>query len=97
MNVLITITWRAGASHTENRAAAQVVQERLMTPFPGVTIIHTLADLGKRKLYVIADVTEHAVNDVRTTLELTTQPAIESVDIALVVDGKKAINTYLAM
>jgi hypothetical protein len=97
MNVLITITWRAGANHTENRAAAQVVQERLMNPFPGVTIIHTLADLGKRKLYVIADVTEHAVNDVRTTLELTAQPAIESVDIALVVDGKKAINTYLAM
>ena len=41
MNVLITVTWRAGASHTENRAAAQVVQERLMNPFPGVTIVHT--------------------------------------------------------
>ena len=89
MDVLITVTWRAGASQAENRAAAQVVQERLMNPFPGVTIIHTLADLGIRKLYVIADVTEHAVND--------TQPAIESVEIALVVDGKKAINTYLAM
>ena len=47
MNVLITVTWRAGASQAENRAAAQVVQERLMNPFPGVTIIHTLADLGK--------------------------------------------------
>ncbi len=97
MDVLITVTWRAGASQAENRAAAQVVQERLMNPFPGVTIINTVADLGKRKLYVIADVTEHAVNDIRTTLELTTQPAIESVEIALVVDGKKAINTYLAM
>ena len=53
MDVLITVTWRAGASQAENRAAAQVVQERLMNPFPGVTIANTVADLGKRKLYVM--------------------------------------------
>ena len=48
MDVLITVIWRAGASQAENRAAAQVVQERLMNPFPGVTIVNTVADLGKR-------------------------------------------------
>ena len=44
---------------------------------PYVTIINSIADLGKKN---------------RNTLELTTQPAIESVETALPVDGKKAIN-----
>jgi hypothetical protein len=82
MDLLSTVTLRAGASQAENRAAAQVVQERLLNPYPGVTIISSIADLGKRN---------------RNTLELTTQPAIESVETALVVDGKKATNTFLAM
>lgn len=97
MDFLITVTWRAGASQAENRAAAGVIQERLMNPPPGVTILYSVADLGKRKLYLLTDVNEQAVNNIKSTLELTTQPAIESVEAALVVDGKKAISTYLAM
>jgi hypothetical protein len=97
MDFLITVSWRAGASAAENRAAAGVVQERLMNPPPGVTIRHAVADLGRRKLYILADVTEQAVDDIKSTLELTTQPAIESVDAALVVDGKKALNIYMAL
>ena len=65
-------------SQAENRAAAQVVQERLLNPFRDVTIINSIGDLGMKN---------------RNTLELTTQPAIESVDAALPVDGKKEINT----
>ena len=97
MDLLITVTWRSGASPAQNKAAAQVVHDRLMDPYPGVTIINSVADLGKRKLYVIADVSEAAMQDIRNTLELTTQPAIESVETSFVVDGKKAINTYLKM
>ena len=97
MQFLVTITWRAGATVAQNRAAAGVVQRRLMMPHEGVRIMNTVADLGRRKLYIVADVTEEAVNNIQDTLELTTQPAIESVETALVVDGKKAINTYLTM
>ena len=39
MDLLITVTLRAGVSQGENRAAAQVVQDRLLNPFPDVTII----------------------------------------------------------
>ena len=82
MDLLSTVTLRAGVSQGENRAAAQVVQERLLNPFPDVNIFNSIADLGKKD---------------QNTLELTTQPAIESVEAALPLDGKKAINTYLAM
>jgi hypothetical protein len=45
----------------------------------------------------VADVTEEAVNNIQDTLELTSQPAIDSIETTLVVDGKKAINTFLTM
>ena len=97
MQFLITITWRAGATVAHNRSAASVVQRRLMQPAEGVRIMNTVADLGKRKLYILAEVNEEAVNNIQDTLELTTQPAIDSVETSLVVDGKRAINTYLTM
>ncbi len=97
MQFLITITWRAGATVAQNRSAAGVVQRRLMMPNEGVRVINTVADLGRRKLYIVAEVTEEAVNNIQDTLELTTQPAIDSVETTLVVDGKKAINTFLTM
>ena len=34
MDLLSTVTQRAGASQVKNRAAAQVVQERLLNPSP---------------------------------------------------------------
>lgn len=97
MQFLITITWRAGATVAQNRSAASVVQRRLMQPSEGVRIMNTVADLGKRKLYILAEVGEQAVNNIQDTLELTTQPAIDSVETTLVVDGKRAINTFLTM
>jgi len=69
----------------------------LMQPAEGIRIMNTVADLGKRKLYILAEVNEEAVNNIQDTLELTTQPAIDSVETTLVVDGKRAINTYLTM
>ena len=56
MQFLITITWRAGATVAQNRSAASVVQRRLMQPAEGVRIMNTVADLGKRKLYILAEV-----------------------------------------
>ena len=58
MQFLIIITWRAGATVAQNRSAASVVQRRLMQPSEGVRIMNTVADLGKRKLYILAEVNE---------------------------------------
>ena len=95
-SMTMTSTASAGV-HVRSATAASVVQRRLMQPSEGVRIMNTVADLGKRKLYILAEANEEAVNNIQDTLELTTQPAIDSVETTLVVDGKRAINTYLTM
>jgi hypothetical protein len=95
MLFLITITFRQGVSHKENQIAARLLQERLMNPNPGVKVINAVADIGGGELYIIADLTEQVMANIRRTLEFRVQPAVERIDYRPVVDAREALDVYL--
>ena len=97
MLLLITVTFRQGASHKENQDAARLLQERLMTPNPGVKIINAVADIGGGELYIIADLTEQVMTNIRRTLDFRVQPAVERIDYTPVVEAREALDVYLGM
>jgi hypothetical protein len=97
MLFLITITFRQGVSHKENQAAARLLQERLMNPNPGVKIINAVADIGGGELYIITDLTEQVMANIRRTLEFRVQPAVERIEYTPVVDAREALDVYLDM
>jgi hypothetical protein len=95
--MLITIKFRSGATVAENRAAAQMLQERLINPNPGVKLLNAVADLGGGEVHVIADISDQAAVDIERTLQFRTQPAVESIEFTPVVDAKEALAVYLRM
>jgi hypothetical protein len=97
MQYLIEVNFRSGASKEDNRAAAQMVRERLEKPRSGITVKAAVADLGGGRLFFLADYTEQAASDIRNFLEFRTLPAVERVDGTPVVDAKTALDVYLSM
>ena len=97
MLAMITIKFRSGATVAENKAAAQMLQDRLLNPNPGVKLINACADLGGGEVHVIADVSEQGTANIERTLQFRTQPAVESVTFRPVVDAKEALSVYLKM
>jgi hypothetical protein len=97
MLFLITINFRQGATHKEGQAAARLLQERLMSPNPGVKIINAVADIGGGEIHLIADLTEQVMANIRRTLEFRALSAVERIEYTPVVDAKEALDVYLEM
>jgi maleate cis-trans isomerase len=97
MQFLIEVNFRQGASKEDNRAAAQMLRERMEKPRAGIKVLNAVADLGAGRLFVLADYSEEATRDIRNFLEFRTLPAVERVSGTPVVDAKTALDTYLSM
>jgi hypothetical protein len=97
MQFLIEVNFRSGATKEDNRAAAQMIRERLEKPRAGIKVLAAVADLGGGRLFAIADYTEEAAKDIRNFLEFRTLPAVERVDGTPVVDAKTALDVYLSL
>jgi hypothetical protein len=97
MLFLITINFRQGATQQEGRAAARLLQERLMNPNPGVQVINAVADIGGGEIHIIADLTEQVMANIQRTLEFRALPAVERIAYTPVVDAREALDVYLGM
>jgi hypothetical protein len=97
MLALITIKFRSGASAAENKAAAQMLQDRLVNPNPGVKLISAVADIGSGEVHVIADVAEQGTANLERTLQFRSLSAVENIDWRPVVEAKEALAVYLRM
>ncbi|HXG21127.1 MAG TPA: hypothetical protein VNN62_18865 [Methylomirabilota bacterium] len=56
---------------------------------------NAVADIGGGELYIIADLTEQVMANIRRTLEFRAQPAVERITYTPVVDAREALNVYL--
>ncbi len=97
MLALMTVKFRVGASLSQTKATAQLLQRRLQDPQPGVTIHSAVMDLGAGVLYVLADFAAEAVTNIERTLEFRLQPAVESTSFTPVVDAQEALAVYLRL
>jgi hypothetical protein len=97
MLMLVTIKFRSGASVAENKAAAQMLQERLLNPNPGVKLMTAVADLGGGETHIIANISDQEAINIERTLQFRTQPAVEHIEFTPVVDAQEALAVYLRM
>jgi hypothetical protein len=90
--------FRSGASASETKAAAQMLQERLINPTPGIKLMCAVADIGGGAVHVIADLAEQETGaNIERTLQFRSLPAVENITWTPVVDAKEALAVYLKM
>ena len=97
MLFLIEVNFRQGAPKEEARAAATMLRDRLEKPQTGVEILNAVADVGGGRILVLADLSEQAMSDVRSTLEFRSLAAVERIISTPVVDAKTTLEAYLGM